>query len=230
MYNIIRKVEEVFSPYKFCLSKVIQFNINFQLYWSFLVCIFEKIACVTRAIFFMYFCMEVFNIKQDFLVNSEIRFPQVQVITEQGEKLGLMSINKALEIAEGRNLDLVLVSPNPSNPVCKLLDYSKFKFEMNKKAKEAKKKQKVIEIKEIRLSPNIDKHDLEVKAKNANKFIATGNKVKVSMRFRGRELNFIKQGKEIMLQFIEMLDNVQIDKEPKMEGKNLTTFLSPKQK
>ena len=101
---------------------------------------------------------------------------------------------------------------------------------MNKKAKEAKKKQKVIEIKEVRLSPNIDKHDLEVKAKNANKFIASGNKVKVAMRFRGRELNFIKQGKEIMLQFIEMLDNVQVDKEPKMEGKNLTTFLSPKQK
>ncbi len=174
--------------------------------------------------------MEVFNIKQDFLVNSEIRFPQVQVITEQGEKLGIMPTNKALEIAEDRGLDLVLVSPNDTNPVCKLLDYSKFKFEMNKKAKEAKKKQKVIEIKEVRLSPNIDKHDLEVKAKNANKFIATGNKVKVTMRFRGRELNFIKQGKEIMLQFVEMLENCQIDKEPKMEGKNLTAFLSPKQK
>lgn len=178
----------------------------------------------------MYFCMEVFNIKQDFLVNSEIRFPQVQVITEEGEKLGIMPTAKAISLAEEKGLDLVLVSPNASNPVCKLLDYSKFKFEMNKKAKEAKKKQKVIEIKEVRLSPNIDKHDLEVKAKNANKFIASGNKVKVAMRFRGRELNFIKQGKEIMLQFIEMLDNVQVDKEPKMEGKNLTTFLSPKQK
>ena len=111
----------------------------------------------------MYFCMEVFNIKQDFLVNSEIRFPQVQVITEEGEKLGIMPTSKAISLAEEKGLDLVLVSPNASNPVCKLLDYSKFKFEMNKKAKEAKKKQKVIEIKEVRLSPNIDKHDLEDK-------------------------------------------------------------------
>ena len=101
---------------------------------------------------------------------------------------------------------------------------------MNKRAKEAKKKQKVIEIKEIRLSPNIDNHDLEVKAKNAYKFIEAGNKVKVSMRFRGRELNFINQGREIMNKFKELLDNSQIDKEPKMEGKNLTMFLSPKQK
>lgn len=101
---------------------------------------------------------------------------------------------------------------------------------MAKRAKEARKKQKTIEIKEIRLSPNIDKHDLEVKAKNANKFIEAGNKVKIAMRFRGRELNFINQGKEIMIQFKDMLDNCQIDKEAKMEGKNLTMFLSPKQK
>jgi len=127
-------------------------------------------------------------------------------------------------------MDLVLVSPNADNPVCKMLDYSKFKFEMAKKAKEAKKKQKIIEIKEIRLSPNIDKHDLEVKAKNASKFLETGNKVKVSMRFRGRELNFVNQGKEIMKEFQGMLENSQIDKEAKVEGKNLTMFLSPKQK
>ncbi len=174
--------------------------------------------------------MGVFNIKQDFLVNEEIRFAEVQVIKQTGEKLGKMSKEKALEIAENEGLDLVLVSPNPENPVCKLLDYSKYKFEMNKRAKEAKKKQKVIEIKEIRLSPNIDNHDLEVKAKNAYKFIEAGNKVKVSMRFRGRELNFVNQGREIMNKFKELLDNSQIDKEPKMEGKNLTMFLSPKQK
>ena len=101
---------------------------------------------------------------------------------------------------------------------------------MIKKAKEAKKNQKIIEIKEIRLSPNIDKHDLEVKAKNANKFLTTGNKVKVSMRFRGRELNFINQGKEIMKNFCDLLIDSQIDKEPKLEGKNLTMFLSQKQK
>lgn len=182
-----------------------------------------------RAIFFIYF-VEVFNIKQNFLVNEEIRFSEVQVIDDNGQKLGKMSTRKAIEIAEEKDMDLVLVSPNADNPVCKMLDYSKFKFEMAKKAKEAKKKQKVIEIKEIRLSPNIDKHDLEVKAKNTNKFLESGNKVKVSMRFRGRELNFVNQGKEIMKDFQEMLENSQVDKEPKIEGKNLTMFLSPKQK
>lgn len=172
----------------------------------------------------------MFNIKQDFLVNEEIRFSEVQVIGADGQKLGKMSTRKAIEIAEESDMDLVLVSPNADNPVCKVLDYSKFKFEMAKKAKEAKKKQKVIEIKEIRLSPNIDKHDLEVKAKNATKFLESGNKVKVSMRFRGRELNFVNQGKEIMEQFQGMLENSQVDKEAKVEGKNLTMFLSPKQK
>ena len=172
----------------------------------------------------------MFNIKQDFLVNEEIRFSEVQVIGADGQKLGKMSTRKAIEIAEESDMDLVLVSPNQDNPVCKMLDYSKYKFEMAKKAKEAKKKQKVVEIKEVRLSPNIDKHDLEVKAKNANKFLEAGNKVKVSMRFRGRELNFVNQGKEIMANFNDMLENSQIDKEPKMEGKNLNMFLSPKQK
>lgn len=172
----------------------------------------------------------MFNIKPNFLVNEEIRFSQVQVIDESGEKLGKMPTNQAIQVAYEKGKDLVLVSPNQENPVCKILDYSKYKFEMAKKAKEARKKQKTIEIKEVRLSPNIDKHDLEVKAKNANKFLDAGNKVKVAMRFRGRELNFINQGKEIMNQFKDMLDNCQIDKEAKMEGKNLTMFLSPKQK
>ncbi len=172
----------------------------------------------------------MFNIKSNFLVNEEIIFSQVQVIDENGEKLGKMPTNQAIQLAYGKGKDLVLVSPNQENPVCKILDYSKYKFEMAKKAKEARKKQKIIEVKEVRLSPNIDKHDLEVKAKNANKFLDAGNKVKVAMRFRGRELNFINQGKEIMLQFKDMLDNCQIDKEAKMEGKNLTMFLSPKQK
>ena len=172
----------------------------------------------------------MYNIKPNFLVNEEIKFSQVQVIDENGEKLGKINTNQAIEMAEEKGLDLVLVSPNQDNPVCKMLDYSKYKFEMAKKAKEAKKKQKVIEIKEIRLSPNIDKHDLEVKAKMASKFLEAGNKVKVSMRFRGRELNFINQGKEMMKGFQEMIENSQIEKEAKIEGKNLTMFLSPKQK
>ncbi len=178
-------------------------------------------------LFLYLFFVEVFNIKQDFLINEQIRFAEVQVIDENGEKLGKLNTVKAIDMAYDRGLDLVLVSPNKDNPVCKMLNYSKYKFEMAKRAKEAKKNQKVIEIKEIRLSPNIDKHDLEVKAKNANKFIAAGNKVKISMRFRGRELNFINQGKEIMQNFCDMLEGVQIDKTPKMEGKNLTMFISP---
>ena len=171
--------------------------------------------------------MEVFNIKQNFLVNEEIKFAEVQVINEDGEKLGTMSIKDARQIALDKGVDLVLVSPNTEVPVCKILDYSRYRFEMTKKTKEAKKKQKVVELKEIRLSPNIDKHDLEVKAKNANKFLKAGNKVKISMRFRGRELNFINQGREIMKSFQDLLEESQIDKEAKMEGKNLTMFLSP---
>lgn len=189
---------------------------------------FEKIARYEQSFFIIF--VEVFNIKPNFLVNEEIKFSQVQVIDENGEKLGKINTNTAIDMAADRGLDLVLVSPSQENPVCKMLDYSKYKFEMAKKAKEAKKKQKVIEIKEIRLSPNIDKHDLEVKAKNTSKFLEAGNKVKISMRFRGRELNFINQGKEIMKNFQEMIENSQIEKEAKIEGKNLTMFLSPKQK
>lgn len=184
--------------------------------------------CVLRQSFFVF--VEVFFIKQDFLLNEEIRFSEVQVISEDGQKLGVMKTKDAIELAYEKGLDLVLVSPNENNPVCKILDYSKFKFEMIKKAKEAKKKQKIAEIKEVRLSPNIDKHDLEVKAKNASKFISSGDKVKVSMRFRGRELNFVEQGKEIMNGFVEMVGECQIDKPAKVEGKNLVMFLSPKQK
>ena len=172
----------------------------------------------------------MFNIKQDFLVNEEIRINEVQVIDDEGKKLGVMKTSDAIEMAYDKGLDLVLVSPNESNPVCKMLDYSKFKFDMMKKAKEAKKKQKVAEIKEVRLSPNIDKHDLEVKAKMASKFVTNGDKVKVSMRFRGRELNFVEQGKEIMHNFVDMVEESQVDKDAKEEGKNLIMFLSPKQK
>lgn len=167
---------------------------------------------------------------KDYLINEQIKFAFVKVIDENGEQLDKMKLQDAIEFAYSKNLDLVLVSNNEQNPVCKVLDYSKFKFEMGKKAKEAKKKQKIVEIKEIRLSPKIDKHDLEVKANMLNKFIASGNKVKVSMKFRGRELNFVDQGKEVMNMFKDMISDCQIDKEPKMEGKNLVMFLTPKQK
>ena len=140
-----------------------------------------------------------------------------------------MALNDAIQKAYDEDKDLVLVGSNANPPVCKILDYSKFKFEMAKKEKEARKKQKVVELKEIRLSANIDTHDLEVKAKNANKFLKSGDKVKVSLRFRGRELSFVNKGREIIEKFISLLEDGQIDKDPKLEGKFLNVIVSPKQ-
>ena len=140
-----------------------------------------------------------------------------------------MALNDAIQKAYDEDKDLVLVGSNANPPVCKILDYSKFKFEMAKKEKEARKKQKVVELKEIRLSANIDTHDLEVKAKNANKFLKSGDKVKVSLRFRGRELSFVNKGKEIIEKFISLLEDGQIEKDPKLEGKFLNVIVSPKQ-
>lgn len=186
--------------------------------------------CLTLSNLFLYILWRCLIIKQDLLINEQIKFAQIQVIDENGQKLGTMPSEKALGIAEEKGLDLVLVSPNLNIPVCKLLDYSKYKFEMNKKAKEAKKNQKTVEIKEIRLSPHIDVHDLEVKAKIALKFIQSGNKVKVSMKFRGRELNFINEGKQLLEKFKDMLGQCEVEKSAKLEGKNLTCIIAPKQK
>jgi len=141
-----------------------------------------------------------------------------------------MSAKDALEKAYDEDLDLVLVAPNANPPVCKILDYSKFKFEMAKKEKEARKNQKVVELKEIRLSATIDQHDLETKAKNANKFLKAGDKVKVSLKFKGREVRFVEKGKETILKFVEMLEEGRIDKEPKLEGRFLNVIVLPKDK
>ena len=141
-----------------------------------------------------------------------------------------MSATEALDKAYDEDLDLVLVAPNANPPVCKILDYSKFKFEMAKKEKEARKNQKVVELKEIRLSATIDQHDLETKAKNANKFLKAGDKVKVSLKFKGREVRFVEKGKETILKFVEMLEEGKIDKEPKLEGRFLIVIVLPKDK
>jgi len=141
-----------------------------------------------------------------------------------------MSAANALDKAYDEDLDLVLVAPNANPPVCKILDYSKFKFEMAKKEKEARKNQKVVELKEIRLSATIDQHDLETKAKNANKFLKAGDKVKVSLKFKGREVRFVEKGKETILKFVEMLEEGRIDKEPKLEGRFLNVIVLPKDK
>jgi len=175
--------------------------------------------------------MGVNNIKQDQLINEQIKFKEVQVIGEQGEKLGKMETYKALEIAEEKNLDLVLVSANPENPVCKIMNYGKHKFEQAKREKESKKKQKTLEIKEIRVTPNIEEHDFSFKAKNAKKFLEDGNKVKITVRFRGRELNYVKMGEEVLNKFIETLSETgNVEKKPLLEGKNMFVILAPSNK
>ena len=174
------------------------------------------------------FCLEVNDIKQDLLINEQIRFKEVQVIDDEGNKLEKMSINDAMNLAMDKNLDLVLVSSNPTNPVCKLMDYGKYKFEQAKREKESKKKQKIFELKELRVTPNIEEHDFGFKVKNAKKFLSDGNKVKITVRFRGRELNYVKLGEQVLNKFSEELSEVAtLEKKPLLEGKNLFIILAP---
>ena len=169
------------------------------------------------------------NIKQELPINGQIREKEVQLIGANGEKLGVMSTRDALEKAEEENLDLVLVSPNAKPAVCKIMNYGKYKFEQAKKEKEAKKKQKVAELKELRITPNIDEHDFNFKCKNARKFIEDGAKVKITVRFRGRELNYVKAGEETLNKFAENLEDIaNTEKKPLLEGKNMFIILSKK--
>ena len=174
------------------------------------------------------FFKEASYIKQDLLINDQIRFREVQVIDENGEKLGRMNINQALDLATEKNLDLVLVSPKSDNPVCKIMNHGKHKFEQAKREKESKKKQKTVELKEIRVTPNIEEHDFNFKAKNAKKFLSDGNKVKITVRVRGRELNYVKLGEEVLNQLVEALNEVStLEKRPLLEGKNMFIILAP---
>jgi translation initiation factor IF-3 len=171
----------------------------------------------------------VFYIKQELPINGQIKAKEVQLISDNGEKLGMLPIARALEIAEEKKLDLVLVSPNAQVPVCKIMNYGKYKFEQAKKEKEAKKKQKIQETKELRITPNIEEHDFGFKAKNAKKFIEDGNKVKITVRFRGRELNNVKMGENVLNDFAKELEDVAVvEKAPKLEGKNMFIILAKK--
>ena len=173
--------------------------------------------------------MEVFIIATEHQINEQIRDRSVRVVSDDGKQLGLMSAREAMEIAEQKGLDLVKVSPNADPPVCKIMDYGKFKFEQAKKLKEAKKNQKIIELKEMRLSATIDKHDLEVKARNVNKFLQAGDKVKVSIRFKGRQMAHTEKGISVMDDFFAMVqENGAIEKQAKMEGRNMFMILAPK--
>ena len=171
----------------------------------------------------------MFYIKQELPTNGQIRAKEVQLISETGDKLGIVPLARALELATEKKLDLVLVSPNSQVPVCKIMNYGKYKFEQAKKEKEAKKKQKVQETKELRITPNIEEHDFGFKAKNARKFLEDGNKVKITVRFRGRELNNTKMGEAVLNQFIENLEDISVvEKKPKLEGKNMFIILAKK--
>ncbi|MBQ5800045.1 MAG: translation initiation factor IF-3 [Oscillospiraceae bacterium] len=162
-------------------------------------------------------------------LNEDIRDSEIRLIGSQGEQLGIMSADAALKIADEQGLDLVKISPQATPPVCKLMDYGKFRFEQGKREKEAKKNQHVVEIKEIRMSPGIDVGDFNTKLKNAQKFLADGNRVKVSVRFRGREMAHTEIGKDLLVRFAEQsADVATLDKEPKMEGRSMSMFLSPK--
>lgn len=175
------------------------------------------------------FFLEVFFIKQELLINEKIRAKEVQLIGANGEKLGVVGIEEALDMAAEAKLDLALVSPNAQPPVCKLMNYGKYKFEQAKREKESKKNQKTFELKELRVTPNIEQHDFEFKAKNARKFLQDGNKVKITVRFRGRELNYVKAGEETLNEFIENLSDIAtVEKKPLLEGKNMFVILAKK--
>ena len=161
-------------------------------------------------------------------INEEIRDSEVRLIDENGQQLGIMDVRAAQRLADERELDLVKVSFN-TPPTCKLMDYSKYRYDMMKREKEQKKNQKVIEIKEIRLSATIDVHDMEVKAKQCTKFLADGNKVKVTIRFRGRQITKGEMGEDVMTTFFEMLDGkAAMERAPKQEGRNMFMVLAPK--
>ncbi len=162
-------------------------------------------------------------------LNEDIREPQIRLIGGDGEQLGIMSSAEALQIAQEQELDLVMISPQAKPPVCKIMDYGKYRFEQSKREKEAKKNQRVIEVKEIRMSPSIGENDFLVKLRNGQKFLAEGNRLKVTVRFRGREMAHTDLGKQLLERFAaECAEIAKVDKGAKLEGRLMTEFLSPK--
>ena len=163
------------------------------------------------------------------MINEQIRDREVRVVSESGEQLGIMSAREAMKLAQEAELDLVKIAPTAKPPVCKIIDYGKYRYEQARKEKEAKKKQRTVEVKEVRLSPNIDTNDLNTKVNNAKKFIAKGNKVKVTLRFRGREMAHMSKSKYILDDFAESLKDIAtIDKPSKVEGRSMVMFLTAK--
>ena len=178
---------------------------------------------------FYWRCSPIAN--QDYLINDEISAPEIRLIGEGGEQLGIMPGGEALRIAEEKELDLVMIAANGKPPVCKLMDYGKYRFEQSKREKEAKKKQRVIEVKEIRMSPSIGENDFNTKLRAGQKFLEEGNRLKVTVRFRGREMAHTNLGEKLLKDYAAKCDALaSMDKNPKLEGRNMSMFLSPKAK
>ena len=178
-------------------------------------------------VLFFCWCFSISNMAHQ--INEDIRDKEVRLISSDGQQLGIMSSRDALAVAAKAGLDLVKISPKATPPVCKVMDYGKYRFEQSKREKEAKKNQHVVEIKEIRMSPSIDVGDLNTKLRNANKFLAAGNRVKVTVRFRGREMAHTNIGEELLKKFAESCAEIaSLDRKPKLEGRHMTILLSPK--
>ena len=180
--------------------------------------------------FFVVYFLEVLTIaKLDHQLNEEIRDKELRIIGADGAQLGIMSAAQANALAEEQGMDLVKISPNATPPVCKIMDYSKFCYDQKKREKDARKNQRVVEIKEIRMSPSIDTNDLNTKIKAAQKFLADGNRVKVSVRFRGREMAHTNIGEKLLMDFAEACsETAAMEKNPKLEGRFMAMFLTPK--
>ena len=163
------------------------------------------------------------------MINGQIRDKEIRVIGENGDQLGIMSPREAMKLAQEADLDLVKIAPKAQPPVCKIIDYGKYRYELARKEKEAKKKQKTVEVKEVRLSPNIETNDLNTKVNNAKKFISKGNKVKVTLRFRGREMAHVQQSEHILDDFAQMLGDIAVIEKPaKQEGRSMSMVLTEK--
>lgn len=203
-----------------------------RIYWIKIENKVDNPAIIHFLLFLLYFLMIILwrcKVISDLMINEQIRDKEIRLVGSNGEQLGIMSAKEALKMAAEAELDLVKIAPNAKPPVCKIIDYGKFRYEQARKEKEARKKQKTIEIKEVRLSPNIEENDLNTKISAARKFLTKGDKVKVTLRFRGREMSHMANSKHILDDFAEALKDIAVvDKPSKVEGRSLVMFLTAK--
>lgn len=189
----------------------------------------RRTARAVRFLLAMMSFSEVKRIGKELSINEEIRAREVRVVSDTNEQLGIMTLHEAIRLAEEKGLDLVEVAPNGKPPVCRIMNYGKFRYEQQKRDKEAKKKQKVFQIKEVKLRPNIEDHDFFVKLKHAQRFLEEGSKVKVTIMFRGREMSHPELGKDVLDRVVKELgDTIVREKPPKIEGRNMTMIIAPK--